>query len=527
MKRPYVYIFLAAVLLIYAFLQFKVPLNVPDIAADEAMAGSETLLIIDNIPPTAGGAMDDRTLSVTIGSRHFKISNGYHGAVQLYLTVPFIAWGGNTLEALRIGPIVFGFLIIILTYVFGARFFNPVAGVIAAFLLAINVFFLNQMRLGAAFLFAIPFFCLLSLILFFSYTQTKRMRYLYLGSLALGIGLNARFYFLWFIAALFITTLIVPPACLKIKRSRILISVLFFLAGCWTLLLFYYKVDFINTFIRPRFPCTLEGVNIFHFLQNISVRVEHLRSAMQGNMYWPALPAFYGVPFYILLAAFAYLIYATFVRKKTSMNKRRIIFILGLFFFSFLATGITFTGLWDCHTLVFFPLPQLVIAAALYELYKNSRNRAVSLLPVLAFLILSLFYGQKCLAWERQLSYDMAENEGCNTKVVIDWLRENKISSVVFLDPNIHFGAIYYSRFKYEKNFDYKFWPPILTEEKMYNAVLDFPEDANVVLTDSYNTIRTNKYFYSIVKKLNKEVVVIKEFRSNSGRIKFLVCQLK
>lgn len=101
--------------------------------------------------------------------KYFPIGySGRHGALEVYLLVPFFLLFGVSLEAVAICTTIFGILIIILTYYLGYLLFNRKVGFISALLLSADIYFKTILKSATTYGFPLPLFSLLSLIFFCS-----------------------------------------------------------------------------------------------------------------------------------------------------------------------------------------------------------------------------------------------------------------------------------------------------------------------------------------------------------------------
>ena len=200
MNKSFVNSLLIIAVFLFIYFESNPSLRIPIIQGEEANSGRLALIVMNDLPDSS---------EVVFLGRHFPLCiDPKHGALECYILLPFLLLGGATPEALRIGPLLFGAMTILFTFWFAGRIFNPYVGVIAAFLLAINGFFISIVKMGATCGFSMPIFSMASLLLFLKYSKNKKNMYYYLGMFILGLGFNIRGYFIWFIIALFFTGLL-------------------------------------------------------------------------------------------------------------------------------------------------------------------------------------------------------------------------------------------------------------------------------------------------------------------------------
>ncbi len=519
MKKNCAYIFISVILIGYLFFQFKPSVKVPEIQQDEAMLASYALCLIENVPVPA---------DITLGGRHILLGRyGRHGAVEDYSLLPFILVMGNTLKAVRTCTVLFGFFAILFTYLMASRLFNKTVGVISAFLLAFNRFFLFDMKRGAAFGFSIPFFALLSLLLFLEYTKTKKKYSLYLGMFMLGIGLSAVGYFIWFIFAFFLSWLIMRRFHFGMKLASVLIGFLFFLLGASTVLYYYFKTNFVRHAFFALFSHTSEGINNFLFFENMGTRLSQLKDVLKAELwghYWPWVNWLQGLPFVLWCASLGFLLYMVLFRKKTILDRRNIIFLLLLFSFYSIIFCITFTNLWPCHLLGLLPFIYMIIAVAFYELYMRYRKRLILPFIIMPLFLVALFYAHQRFNVYHSLEREEFYSKQCSVKVLINYLLKNNITKVMFLNPREYYGAMFYSRFAFGKDLEYKYWH--LTEKQIRDLLMNLPSDITFVLSEPPDPpSHTSEYFRTAIQGLHKEmseVVII-----GTDRCKYLIFKSK
>jgi len=172
------YIILIIAIIWFILIELFPAIKMPEIgwSGDEFIVEVETLKLINNIPNPP-----NENYIIFLG-RYFPIAfDNKHGAMESYLMLPFLFFGGATLVALRIGHIFWGIIILILSYYFGYRFFNSVVGTLSVILLVVNASFLNSIRTGGQYGHTLPIFSLISLLFFFKWHNERKELYFNLG----------------------------------------------------------------------------------------------------------------------------------------------------------------------------------------------------------------------------------------------------------------------------------------------------------------------------------------------------------
>jgi len=417
MKR-YSYLILVLICIIFVFNQILPSLETPDINPDEAFIGRASLDIINNVK--IGGAVSflGRWLPYAV--------TGHHGALEVYLFAPSIYLCGPTLKSLRIPTVVVGVIIILLCYIFTAMLFGSSVGFLACFLLAIDTAFIHYLKMGGVYGFTIPIFTLLSLILFFKWHITKKEIFLYLGMFCLGLGWNAKGWFIWFILAVFITALFLYIPRNRIKIREYLFGPLSFLLGAFPII-YQYSTGGLSIFSN-HFVCTVGGVNNFTFFSNLCVRIRELSHLLRGVYYEPPNAIFVASFF---LISFFYLILQIFFAHTKKLTKNRIVYLVMISFLTFLFSTVTFTEHRPGHLLILYPYLQIIVAVAIFEAVAFLNHRRISIL----LIFLSIFYimQHSISSYKRyeSLKCESDKISTCNLYILTQWLMKNRADSLV------------------------------------------------------------------------------------------------
>ena len=93
-------------------------INIPLNSADEVRPAIQIQRFLNNKSVTEHS-------NIILFGKYFPVTtDGKHGAAEVYLLMPFMFFGGNTIEALRLGYIFIVVLIIFFLYYFCTEFFN-------------------------------------------------------------------------------------------------------------------------------------------------------------------------------------------------------------------------------------------------------------------------------------------------------------------------------------------------------------------------------------------------------------------
>ena len=120
-------------------------INLPGLQNDEAQeAGLQALQLVRGLPTSAfRGAGVEIT-----GQLYPLMAQDYIGAFHIYLATPFVALLGPTPLAARLPAVILGLLALALLYRLMSRVVSPLAGALAALLLAVHPSFVFWMRQG-------------------------------------------------------------------------------------------------------------------------------------------------------------------------------------------------------------------------------------------------------------------------------------------------------------------------------------------------------------------------------------------
>lgn len=490
-------------------------ITMPEINRAEAAWGNAALKIIHNRPA-----------DFSFLGRHLPISvDGKHSALEAYILVPFVLWGGPRLEALRAGAIFIGMIIIVLTYYFGSKLFNPAVGILSVVLLVINPSFLDIVKLGAGFGFTLPIFTLGSLLLLFEWHNKRKNLYLYLGMTFLGLGYYAKGWFIWFVIALGITAVILYLPRNKVRIKTIIISAACLFLVWLPILCWYVKKRFFVNFVASNFIITVHKINNLNIFYNLYIRLAHLSGLLIGaskeGLFIKLLPLLF------FLICVAWLLLFVFLKKKTSFPRNKILFILVLFCLTLILSSFNFTIHRKEHLFILFPYIQVIMAIGIFEMF-NFLGRAIKIRVLFLLFVTILFASyflqriETCSALREQKE-DMRD---CNIPLVTEWLLENKIPGLVTFGLVPRLGVEFYSNlkihgrhlFKRNRNFlDLLKWT-------ISNADLN---DIFVFNLDQADDKEGLQDFLRFSKELNKEVVVRKEFLRSNGDLRFTLYSLK
>jgi 4-amino-4-deoxy-L-arabinose transferase-like glycosyltransferase len=309
----YVVIF-GFILILYTGLSLY-QIELPGLHYDEAFEAVPALQILLGQPVVAF-----RGSALSLSGQNFPLmTQDYIGAINTYLVLPFIVILGPTPLALRLMSISEGLITLILIYLLATRFTaSPGAGLSAMLLLAVDPTFVFWNRQGV-FVTALT----AAIGLAATYCWLRRFQggawgWSLGGAFLFGLGLYAKFLFLWLIFALVGAALLLNlPALLLTSRKfqnyftgtiprtrddfrwkrvsnfrevRVLLEaggcIAAFALGCWPLILYNLQTGGTLLSISQNASTSYYGVNNLAFGANLGERLSQFLTLLDGGHLW-------------------------------------------------------------------------------------------------------------------------------------------------------------------------------------------------------------------------------------------------
>ena len=176
-------------------------LRLPGLHYDEAKeAGLNAMELLTGQPVTAF-----RDATVQVGPWRLPLMvQDYIGALNVILTVPFLAIGGVNVVALRWLPLLTGALTLVVTWRVAWRLGGPLAASATALLLAVNPAFVFWSRQGIFVTNLTALIFMTSLLTGLRWWELRRRRDLWLTAFLCGLGIYAKLSFIWAIGAMLV-----------------------------------------------------------------------------------------------------------------------------------------------------------------------------------------------------------------------------------------------------------------------------------------------------------------------------------
>lgn len=288
-----------------------------------------------------------------IGPRSGGISGVFHGPLWIWINIPaFLLGQGN--------PVIVGwfwvllvFLLIIITYWVGTKFFGKTVGLLSALLLSTLV-------IRAPYSLFNPFGAVLISPIFFYgmyiYITQHKVRYVLLALFS--AGLLIQFQVAFGLPMLFLSTILILYTIIKKRKFPHLLAFLILLIPLSTYIIFDLRHDF------------LEGKALIAYVQGSTGQIKGFTwQSMLLNRYngfWDTLTVVANPTKLVtlLIPGFFLLLFLHAWRHKAT-TQSKIIFLFFYFYLGFWLITLLFRGVvWGYYTWPFLPLTVLLIAAA-------------------------------------------------------------------------------------------------------------------------------------------------------------------
>ncbi|GAB4547486.1 MAG: hypothetical protein Kow0063_42160 [Anaerolineae bacterium] len=387
MSREHIF-FASALILFLALTAWQ--LNLPGLHYDEAYEALPAMQLLLDQPVTSF-----RNNGIWVGGRLLPLmTQDYIGALNTYTAIAFLGLLGISPVSLRIMAISIGLLTLWLTFRLADELFGPLPAVVAVMLLSVNPTFVFWSRQGVFVTSVTAAIGLAAVLMWLSWWRTGDRRYGLGGGFLLGLGLYAKFLFLWLIMALGLAVLALNLGQWRRIKNRltpglVIWSLVAFLLGSAPLILYNLQTGGTLDSIGSNLTVSYYGTNNLAFFANLLERIKQLVTVLNGGHLW-YLGATYANWLNPVLFVLALGVTLAFLITNPQHETRRALFpflvIGGVILFS----CATVSALWVTHFAILMPWPALAVAAATGLLVRNSqvgRRGAVNLALLLAFLV--------------------------------------------------------------------------------------------------------------------------------------------
>lgn len=498
---------IASVVIISILLVMALTIDMPEMLVDESFSSMQNLSFL--MKKTVF-----RSDAYFFGGYFPIISEGKHGAVEIYLFSPFMYLGSNMLMGLRIGYLFWLALILFLTYYFASIIFNPFVAVATIIFLGLDFSFLNFAKMGSTYGLTMPLFSLAAMILFTFWYRRRKKIYFYIGAVLLAVGFQTRGYFIWQIMAIFVASLFAFSSLRKIGRGLFLVGSLIFLAVASPLLSYFINSRFFSFFseniVIARYRESVH--NNLDILHNLFTRLSHFNGNLAG-------PSFLGVTFryvhpFFFWVCFCFLIFLILTKKNTFFSKNKIVFVLVLFFVTLFFSTFTLTVYYPGHLWILYPFIQIIMSVAIFESWKIATSRFAKLAVVLCLAIVLLLNALKCVEGFYGLIKEKQRISTCSVSDLTNWLLSKDIKRIVGFDLPMICGVRFFSKLQVSTN-SFEFRP----DASYIDDELKKGGAGRIFVVDSKNLVK----FQVLLITLNKKASIIKQFNFIDGLPRFVI----
>ncbi len=367
---------LAAILALYLALSLY-QLELPGLHYDEAFEAVPAMQLVYGQPVTAF-----RNSGLRLAGQIFPyMTQDYIGALNLYGAMPFVALLGPTPVALRLMSVLTGALTLLLTAALARRLSGERwVGLAAALLLAVDPTFIFWNRQGVFVTAVTAAIGVGATICWLRRMQGGSWRWSAAGAFLFGLGLYAKFLFLWLMAVLVGAALLLNLGWLARHRAGLLpglrrllwpeavVALLAFAAGCWPLLLYNLQTGGTFISISQNAGTSYYGVDNLAFIANLATRLGQFGTLLDGGHLWYLggvfnnwlAPALFGL---MTLAVLLLALRPNQPQRPSGPSPRQAallpLLVIGLVL---LASIATVSALWITHFALLMPWPALALA---------------------------------------------------------------------------------------------------------------------------------------------------------------------
>jgi hypothetical protein len=474
----------------------------------------------------------------------------YIGALNIYLLLPFFALLGSNVFALRLMPILFAVLTLLLTYLLAQQLFNKRVAVTTCLLLAINPSFIFWSRQGVFVTSITATIAMASLLCWLCWYRRGQAHYLYLGAYLFGLGLYAKLLFLWVIVALGATFFVLEvsslrkglhlwPVSERLTYRQLVIALLCFLLGMFPLIIYNAQTKGTFLTLTGNLTSTYYGASNLAFAQNLATRLEQFKVVLNGGHLWYLGGIFTNdlYPFFFVGAGLACI---PVVLWKARREWRRVAFPFLMLAFMMLVSCFTVSALWLTHYAILVPFLPMAIAVALDLLVRHgiplaARQKGNSirwlipdLVMFLVVTVLAVSDLQVDLSYHQALtrsggyaahsdaSYELSrylQGQGISSPLAMDWGIDATVQFLTLgtVNPIEIFG--------YEWEADEAF------EERLMN-LMPSPENIYIFHSPGETVFDRRQAFDRLVVEMGKVSQVVKVILDRSGKSIFVLVRV-
>jgi hypothetical protein len=522
-------------------------IHLPGLYYDEAMDVVPTMQIVLGQPVEAwtgvGIHIGGMTLPVMIMS--------YLGTVCTYLALPFFYLLGVNVFSLRLMTICFGCLTIVLYYLFARELFNRRVAAVTALLLAVHPSFVFWTRQGIYVTSVMTFMAAGSLVCLLRWHRQRTDWYLYAGAFLLGVGLNAKFLFIWFIIALAVSYYVLQFTSLPSRSAladrriiwRILtfsmnakqfgLGLLSFCVGAGGLI--WYNLNTWGTVktLAKNLITTDRGVNNLDLFRNLFTEIKAFLVLIKGSWFGIYGGSFsnnlYPVVFCISVVGIAFLLFGQRYRPgwlkpyndQAGTDKAKFVFLLSMLALILVQSCFTVSGLGATHLLIMLPLPQLIIALFMDLLFQVITPKALPS-ALMAVVLLALAAQDLRVDFQYYQALQRSGGLGRFSDAIYElaqYLEDNHITSPLAVDWGFKNNIQILTQGKVNpiEIFQYN-WNPNDEFFKEVSRHLKDPNNRYLFYAEEFASFKRYDAFERIVRQENKAIQLERVFYQRDGK---------
>jgi len=438
-------------------------LELPGLHYDEAKeAGNNALQLLRGLPVQAFRSATVRFLGLDLP----LMVQDYIGALNVYLSIPFLALLGVEVPALRLMPVIVASITLVLLYALAREAFDRRAAAVAVLMLAVSPTYVFWSRQGIFVTNLTGAVAVASVLAALRWSRDHQPAHLYITAFLWGLGIYAKLLFVWVIGgtvtlwlawriagllqaskARRLTSPLTEPQSFPAQVSAMLprvrdlpVAVTCFVAPLTPLLVFNLRTSGTLTSVLDNVDSSYYGVSNADFGANVLQRLGQVLALLRGDHLWylggrfanPAAPWIaVGLVVALLMAAVVY------GRKRSGFVGAAVAAFAPLVFCMILVVQSSFTlsDLFITHYASLLPFVFLAIGAIASRLAKSGGPPA--LVPVMIALVwwgaadlrVTIQYHRALAATgghaaHSDASYDLADHldaGGYQAPLALDW----------------------------------------------------------------------------------------------------------
>jgi hypothetical protein len=225
----------------------------------------------------------------------------YIAAINAYLALPFFAFLGVNVPALRALPIAQSAVALVFVYLFAREFLNQRVAIAALLLLSVNPSFVFWSRQGVFVTIVTVPLTMIGLWALWRWIRTSQPGYLYLAALSYGLAVSAKLLAWWVIGGIGGAALLLNldrvrgcvrqrslvPLGLPLSGRQVALAALLFVVGLAPVIIFNLQTGSTINYVRDNlFGSSYYDVDNSRFGENLRERIKELGSVINGETFF-------------------------------------------------------------------------------------------------------------------------------------------------------------------------------------------------------------------------------------------------